>query len=299
MSTIAHLAAQLSGGDAERMVPRTGITANLTMFAAGAMAFLCVFALALLFSTSRVAERWASELANTATVRISAPAGQEEAQVAAVLAVLEQTPGISSARAMSDDEQALLLAPWLGPDLPLADLPVPRLVEITEASGGFDAEGLRLRLRAEAPGAVLDDHTRWRAPLIEAADRLRSLGWLAIILIAASMAAMVTLAATAALAANGQVIEVLRLAGARDAFVVRAFTRRFTLRAFLGAMVGAVFAMAAVAVMPNPGTAASFFSGLGFRGGEWFAPLFVPFAAAIVAFLSTRLAATRRLRSIR
>ena len=88
-------------------------------------------------------------------------------------------------------------------------------------------EGLRLRLAAEAPGAVLDDHTRWRRPLVRAAERLRMLGWASILLIAATTAAMITLAANAALAANAQVIGVLRLVGARDAYIARAFERRF------------------------------------------------------------------------
>ena len=153
-----------------------------------------------------------------------------EAQTEATLAILAQTPGIESARALSDAEQEALLEPWFGADLPLADLAVPRLVEVIETEAGFDAEGLRLRLRAEVPGAVLDDHTRWREPLVEAAARLRFLGWLSVALLGASLAAMVTLAASAALAANARVIRVLRLIGARDSFVARAFTRRFTIR---------------------------------------------------------------------
>jgi hypothetical protein len=36
---------------------------------------------------------------------------------------------------------------------------VPRLIEIVETPEGYDATGLRQRLSAEAPGAVLDDHT--------------------------------------------------------------------------------------------------------------------------------------------
>jgi cell division transport system permease protein len=39
---------------------------------------------------------------------------------------------------------------------------------------------------------------------------------------------MITLAAKAALAANGQVIRVLRLIGARDITIATAFVRRFT-----------------------------------------------------------------------
>ncbi|NNK66961.1 MAG: cell division protein FtsX [Rhodobacteraceae bacterium] len=285
--------------DPERLVPPSGITAQLTAFAAGAMAFLAVFALALMFATNRVADRWSAELAQTATIRVSAPAPQMAEQVQSVLTILGQTPGVASARAMGDDEQRALLAPWFGPDLPVEVLPIPRLIEVVEDSTGIDAEGLRLRLRAEVPGAVLDDHGRWRRPLIEAAERLRTLGVLSIALIALTMAAMVTLAASASLSANGKVIAVLRLVGARDSYVIRAFVRRFMLRALAGASVGTVFAMAAIAVFPDSGRDTGFLTGLGFRGLEWFVPLLIPPVAAMVAFWATRIAAARKLREIR
>jgi cell division transport system permease protein len=261
------------------------------------MAFLAVFALALLFTTDRLATRWSNELARTATVRISAPQDQIDDQVSRTLEILTQTEGVAEARALELDEQRALLSPWFGPDLPLDSLPIPQLIEIQETIGGFDAEGLRLRLRAEVPGAVLDDHTRWRRPLIEAADRLGLLGLLALALIAASTAALVTLAATASLAANGEVIRVLRLIGARDTFVARAFVRRFTLRALAGAAVGTVLGVGMVALFPDPDDA-GFLPGLGFQGGEWFVPLLVPLFAGIVAFLATRFAALRKLREI-
>jgi cell division transport system permease protein len=63
-------------------VPPTGHTARLTVLASAAMAFLAVFALALAFSLDRLADRWEAELAGTATVRVSAPEGQIDAQVA-------------------------------------------------------------------------------------------------------------------------------------------------------------------------------------------------------------------------
>ena len=181
------MAGWLTGdAQADRVVPPSGFTAWLTLFTAGAMAFLAVFALALSLATGRLADRWDSALARTATVRISAPEGQMAAQTAAALRVLETTTGVASARALSDAEQAALLEPWFGPDLPVEHLPIPRLIEVVETEAGFDARGLRLRLAAEVPGAVLDDHTRWREPLVRAADRLRLLGMVALVLIAAS-----------------------------------------------------------------------------------------------------------------
>ena len=281
-----------------RVVPPSGPTAWLTTFTAATMAFLAVFALALALASGRLADRWSEGLASSATIRISAPADQIARQTQAVLDLLATTPGIASARALSDEEQRRLLEPWFGPGLPIESLPVPRLVEITEATPGYDGEGLRQRLVAEAPGAVLDDHTRWRRPLTVAAERLRFLGLLSMVLIFGSMAAMITLAASAALATNAQVIRVLRLVGARDSFIARAFVRRFTLRALTGAALGTFAGMIAVAALPSADAAGGFLTGLGFQGAGWLLPLLLPPLAAIVAFAATRYAAFRKLKEL-
>jgi len=280
---------------ADRVVPPSGYTAWLTLFTSAVMAFLAIFALALLLATGRLADRWSLDLARTATVRISAPAAQLAIQTEAALKVLRANPGVASARVLDDSETRALLEPWFGPDLPLDSLPIPTLIEIREAEPGFDAAGLRLRLQAESPGAVLDDHTRWRQPLVAAADRLRLLGYVVIALIAAATAAMITMAANSSLAANGQVISVLRLVGARDIYIVRAFVRRFTTRAFLGAFVGTAFGAIAVLLLPRASAEGSFLTGLGFQGAQWLWPLLIPPLAGIVAFVATRMAAFRAL----
>lgn len=299
MSALSGLVEILKGdAQADRVVPRRGHSVRLTLFTSGAMAFLAVFALALSLAAGRLADRWSEALARSSTIRISAPAAQMEAQIWAVLEVLEQTPGVASARALSEDEQRALLEPWFGPDLPLEDLPVPRLVEVIETEEGYDPDGLRLRLAAEAPGAVLDDHTRWRRPLVRAAERLRSLGWLSLALIFGSVAAMITLAAQSALAANVKVIRVLRLVGARDVYIARAFVRRFTLRALSGAAAGTALGMVAIALLPSAQEEGGFLTGLGFAGLQWLWPLTVPLLSAVTAFWATRAAAFRTLRSL-
>lgn len=281
-----------------RVVPPSGPTSWLTSFTSGAMAFLCVFALSLSLASDRLANRWADALARTATVRLSAPAEQVAIQTEAILTVLSTTPGIDSFRAIDDAETRALLEPWFGPDLPVEALPIPRLFEIVEAETGYDSEGLRQRLLAEAPGAVLDDHTRWRRPLAEAAARIRLLGLLSIALIGAAMAAMITLAARAALATNAEVIRVLRLVGAKDSYIARAFVRSFTLRAFGGAVIGALFGLAGVWALPAADAAGGFLTGLGFTGLDWFWPAALPPVAALVAFFATRRAAFRKLKEL-
>lgn len=282
---------------ADRAVPPSGMTARLTVFVAAVMAFLAVLALALSLSAGRVADRWAAELAQAATLRLPASDDQADALLRAALNVLETTPGVASARALTDQEQMDLLEPWFGTDLPLDTLPVPQLIEVIADNDGYDLDGLQARLVAEVPGAVLDDHTSWRAPLIAAADRLRLIGWLIILAIFAAMAAMITLAANASLAANAQVIRVLRLVGARDIYIARGFVRRFTLRAGVGSVAGVAIGLIAVMLLPRGDVAGGFMTGLGFHGAGWLWPLVIPPLAAIVAFFATRAAALRRLRN--
>ncbi len=270
---------------ADRVVPPTGFTARLTLFSAFAMSFLAVFALALSLAAGRVADRWGNELAQSSTIRISAPAGEVATQTEAALRVLRTTPGIVDARALTLDEQRALLSPWFGADLPIDDLPLPQLIDIIETEDGYDAAGLRLRLAAEAPAAVLDDHARWRRPLIDAASRLRLLGWASILLIATAAAAMVTLAANAALAAN-------------DTYIASAFVRRFALRALTGAAFGTLTGIIALVLVPSGSETAGVLTDLSIQGIGWVWVVLIPPLSGLVAFVATRYAAGRVLEDL-
>jgi len=124
------------------------------------------------------------------------------------------------------------------------------------------------------------------------------MGYLALALIFAATVAMVSLAAQAALAANVQVIRVLRLVGARDAYIAGAFVRRFALRSLIGGGCGAALGIGALLVFPNQASAQSFMVGLSFSGLEWLLPLIIPVMIAFVSFQATKAAAFRTLRGM-
>lgn len=283
---------------ADRLVPPSGSAARLTLFSTAVMAFLAVFALALALATGRLATQWGEELTGSATVRVMAPAEEVATQTAAALAVLETTTGVTEAELLSDADQAALLAPWFGTDMSLEGLPVPRLIALRFDPGRFDAVGLRLRLAAEVPAAVLDDHGRWRAPLAQTSSRLRILAWGVGVLIVSAVAAVVTLAVNAALAANAQVVAVLRLVGATDRYITSAFIRRFTLRAFWGAILGTLVGLAVLAMLRPAASTPTLLTGLGFQGAGWLVPALVPLLSAAVAILTTTRAAQRMLKEL-
>ncbi len=291
------MVALIGESGADRVVPASGVAGGLTALASACVAFLAVFALSLALSAGKLAQSWSSALEGTATVRVSAPNDQMQAQVETVLRVLETTPGIGAFRVVSDAEKLDLLQPWLGTDVPAAALPLPGVIEVQEEGIGPDLDGLLLRLKAEVPGAVWDDHDRWRLPLVKSANQLRWVTLLALALIGTTFVAIVTLAAQTALAANIGIIGTLRLVGATDTYIARAFVRRFTLRAAAGALVGAVLCMAMLVLLPKAAEG-SFLPSLRYDGFAWLLPLTIPVIAGVTAFVATRRAALRNLRAL-
>lgn len=278
-----------AGGAPDRVVPPTGATARLTVLSAACMAFLAVFALALALAAGRQAASW-SAASEGVTLRLAEPG-----QVAPVLALLATTPGVREAHAIGAEETAALLEPWLGPDLPMESLPMPALVAVTQ-DGGLDLEALRIRLSTEAPGAVVDDHDRWREPMVAAASRLRWLAVLSALLTAGAMAAIITLAAHAALAAHAQPIRVLRMVGARDDYIGQAFMRRFTRRAAIGAAAGTAAGVGALALLPQ-GAAGAVLPQISLSGAGWAVAALVPLVAVAIALAAARVATRRILRA--
>jgi cell division transport system permease protein len=278
-------------------VPSSGVPAVAVAIASSATAFLAAASLCLGLAAARVSGRWSGEIASAATVVLTGSA-EPEAEARAVLRVLAETPGIAAARLVSPGEAAALLAPWLGEGLPLDALPVPRLVAVTETATGPDREGLRLRLAAEAPSALYDDHDRWRRPLLDAALGLQWLAATAVALTFLLMLALTGLAARASLAHHEGIVTTLRLVGATDGFVIRTFVRRFALRALRGSVAGTLAAALAVLLLPGPDEETALLTRLAPRGPEWLALIAIPPAAALAAVLATRAAVRSALRRL-
>lgn len=282
----------------DQVVPPKGNAAWLTAFASAAMAFIAVFALTLSLAVGRLADYWSLDLARTATVQIIAEGDDLTAQSAAALRVLHTTPGVESAVIIDKSEQMALLEPWLGSNLPADTLPIPLMIDVRMGAEGPDFASLRLRLEAEAPGASIDDHSTWRAPVLEASQRLRLMVGLSLALTAIITVIIVVLSAHSALASNQNIIRTLRLLGARDSYIARAFVRRITMRATLGAVLGMVLAMIAVVSFPGQPETRGLLSGMTLSGADWIYPIFVPILVGVSAFAASRLAARYHLHAV-
>lgn len=186
------------------------------------------------------ATSWESDVAREITIQVRPIDGQDiEVQVGRVATMARETPGVAGVRALTREDTARLLEPWLGTDAGLDALPTPRLV-IVEIGGEtpVDLAALRERLRKEIPNASLDDHRAWVKRLSSMANFLVAGGVAILVLVTTATILSVVFATRGAMAGNRDIVNVLHIVGARDGYIARAFERRFLVLAGRGGAIG-------------------------------------------------------------
>ena len=157
------------------LLPKTDTQDVALLFVIAVLVFLaCITALGAL-AADRAARGWAGQLQGSATVVVR-PRGIESVDTAAARAAeaLAGVKGVTEARALEKEEAEALLEPWIGSDIPMEDLPVPRLVTVElDHAEPPDAKALEGALQAAGVDATLDDHRLWIGDIERAAGIAR------------------------------------------------------------------------------------------------------------------------------
>jgi cell division transport system permease protein len=270
------------------------------------MVALTVMAAAAGLALSNLARNASAEIAGGVTVQVveAAPA-ERDRQAEVALAILRNRDDVAEVRRVPDAELEDLIEPWLGEAAGTADeaIPIPALID-ARLRGPVTAarlEALRAQLAASVPSAKVDAQAGWLAPVFQA---ISSLQWLAIglvLLLAATSAAAVWLAARSALGSNRDTIEVVHLLGGTDRQIARIFQRSIAVDALVGGVVGLLLGLIALVLLGRQFAALG--SGMIAGGGlglvDWAAIGAIPVAGVLIAMLTARvtvLAALRRMR---
>ena len=265
------------------------------------MVYLASLSLGAGIAASGAVRSWDAGLEGTVTVEIAPAADAErtDARVRDVLALLRTTAGIASAEAIDADRVAALLEPWIGGgDLP-ADLPIPRLIDVRLLPGTpVDLDAVAREVAAIAPGARLDNHQVWLSRLSALGRTVQLASGFIVALVAAAAAGTVIFATRAGLAVHREVIEVMHMIGARDAYVARQFQAHAMSLALRGGLLGAILGTATLAVFvqlarPLEGPLVPAAS-LG--TATWATVIALPVLAAIIATFTARVTVLRTLK---
>ena len=202
--------------------PLRSMTVTMTV-----MCYLAGLAICALIMINRAVDDWTHGISREVTVQLrQISTVNMEAELQKTIDLVKSTSGVNSVEALDRTASLKLLEPWLG-NTNLDDLPVPRLIRVTiDEAHPPDFTAMEQNLAANIKGASLDTHRRWEAELVRVAHSLTLLSWLILSLICGSATAMVIFAARAALDANREVVDVLRLIGAKNSFIASQIGKR-------------------------------------------------------------------------
>lgn len=292
------------------LAPTDSVAGRSLVIVIAITTFLAALAAGAALLVADASADWRKELAREITVQVRPVEGRDlEADVQAVTRTVQTASGVREARPYTKEESEALLAPWLGEGLDLAELPTPRMVVVKiDPSGPPDLSKLRASLAQATPAAVLDDHRVWLERLSRMAGTVVALAALVFVLIVAAMAVAVASATRAAVATNREIVEVLHLVGADDAFIASEFQRRFLALGLRGAAIGggaatlfflvARFVARHIVGTPSGEQVAAMFGEAALDARGFAAILLLAAAAAFATGLLSRLIVLGRLREL-
>jgi cell division transport system permease protein len=222
------------------IVPKNSISGRALVAIVAIMTFLASLTTGGVMLVRAAATDWQSDVAREVTVQLRQTSNRDiETDVRRAADITRSFPGIAEVRAYSREESARLLEPWLGANLSLDELPVPRLIVVRLAAGATpDLAQLRRLLAERVAGASLDDHRAWIDRMRAMASTAVAAGAIVLALVFAATILSITFATRGAMATNRPIIEVLHFVGARDKFIAGQFLRHFLALGLKGGMIG-------------------------------------------------------------
>jgi cell division transport system permease protein len=226
------------------IIPKTSVAGRSLVAVVAIMTFLSSLTIGAVTLVRSAAIDWQSDVSREITIQVRPTEGRDiEAEVQRAVAIARKFPGVGEVRPLSRQESARLLEPWLGGNLALEDLPVPRLIVIKLSGETTNLTALRASLSGQVAGATLDDHRVWIERMRRMAQTSVIVGAGILILMLAATVLSVSFATRGAMATNRPIVEVLHFIGARNGFIAAQFQRHFLLLGLEGGAVGGGLAM--------------------------------------------------------
>ena len=292
------------------LIPGDSVAGRALVVVIAIMTFLACLTAGAALLVADASQAWRSDVLREATIQVKPRPGDDvESLVSKAAAIAAKSPGIESTHALSQSESEKLLEPWLGAGLDLSQLPVPRVILVKlQRQRAEDLSTLRSALATAVPQADLDDHRVWASRLGTMADAVVTLAAALFLLMIVAMGTAIGFATRGAVAGNREIVEVLHLVGASNAFIAKEFQAHFRRLGFRGAMIGGLAAIAFFAIAsllsfwwahsPGGEEIAAMFGSFALRYSGYLALVVVCAAVTLLTGLLSREIVMRHLQSL-
>lgn len=233
----------------EELPLRRDDTARFVPWIIAVMVFLATLSLAFALSMRAAIDAWDVTLSATLTVQVPPPSRADakadtlDQRVEKITAILTGIQGISRVTPVDPEEAKSLLETWLGQGNVIAELPVPRLLDVELAPDiEVDLTDLTEKIESAVPGATLDDHKLWIDDLLHLGRRLVQASFAVLSLICFAAFVIMVFATRSSLVAHNRSIELLHIMGAKDNYIARQFAHHAFRLGLIGSLCGFIVA---------------------------------------------------------
>lgn len=214
--------------------------------------FLFTLALAGQILIRKASDSWSDGISGSMTVQIKPSENElsqdeEQLRLNKVIRFFEQQSFVAKVSVVSNNQMKQLMSPWLGQNIELETLPLPKLIDVRLKVGDNpDFEALTQNLAEIEPYASIDNHRVWLSRLLAFAGALRLLAFTVLILVLLSSAFSIFYATQSSLSMHRQIIEILHIIGATDDYIARQYARRSFWIGLISGVIGLVFGVVAL-----------------------------------------------------
>lgn len=267
------------------------------------MMFLTVLATAAGIALDHGARTLSADISDRVTIQIAEADGELRGRaVRRIVTLLQESEGVGNIEVVPETALSTQLAPWLGSDMKISDIPIPALVD-ADLIAADDERAARIAaldkaVKAINPQARVEPHATYLTPLARLVGAIGLLSFGAVALMAIATGAVVVLAARGAHATHRGTIDIMHMLGATDAQVVRLFQRRMMLDALFGAVIGFSAAVAVIILVGRSmaAVASDLVQSVSLPAFAWVLLPLLPLAGVAVALISARVTLQRALK---
>ena len=268
--------------------------------------FLFSMALAAYFMISQVICSWDNRIIDGLTVQImpseeTLSTDEEMLRINKVVHFFEGLDGVKKVKQIDEQKIKHLMAPWIGENANIEELPLPVLLDVRLINGKtFDYEKARDSLYTLAPYASIDNHGVWLKKLVKSATSLKTLSVFILILVLIAAVFSSIYAVQTSLKVHQNIIEILHIMGATDDYVAKQYAFRGFLIGLFSSAVGTILSLIALHIVSHlsSGLETGLIGAAGLSTMHWFVLASIPLLAGFIAMLTSFLSVKHTLKEM-
>ncbi|WP_208440186.1 cell division protein FtsX [Bartonella raoultii] len=224
------------------IIPSSNISGQALVAVIAIMTFLSSLTLIGVDLVQRAANSWSHQISYEATIQIRPMENVDiEKNLQDAVKLAKTFPSVEDATIVDQTATEKLLEPWLGTNISINELPLPRLIIVTlNEHAEIDFRAISQAIKTQIPGGQFDDHRVWVNRFSTMAHTTILIGFAILILVLGSLILTVIFATRNALAENAYIINVLYFLGTETLFIARQFDWHFFKTALRGALYGGI-----------------------------------------------------------